>query len=98
MYWNLDPDVMTYEEVKELAGELLAEYCKDYKTYKLKPKSVRTVSRLSKGENFLANVNSFPLSNNKRYCGVCVCLISVRLQLTTKLFPKYAWQGAALTK
>lgn len=40
MYWNRDPHIMDYEEVVEQAGETLADFCREYKTYNLTPKEL----------------------------------------------------------
>ena len=45
MYWDRDPHKMSNEEVKELAGENLAEFCHEYDTYKLVPKELDLDSR-----------------------------------------------------
>ena len=40
MYWDRDPHPMEYGEVLEEAGENLAEFCRNYKTYMLVPKEL----------------------------------------------------------
>lgn len=74
MYWNRDPKVMKYEEVKEEAGELLAEFCRDYRTYKLIPKELDLNARaiLARERCDVSQKNGEPrggLRRVKRRCG-----------------------------
>ena len=44
-YWRVKPEVLSYEEIVELAGEKLADFCADFKTYVLVPKSAPVASK-----------------------------------------------------
>lgn len=49
MYWDVDPKVLTYNDVKKQAGDTLAEFCRDYRSYNLVPKSSKSIGKLFKG-------------------------------------------------
>lgn len=45
LYWRAEPDALSYEEVEDLAGAKLAEFCEDYKTYVITPKTVPAAAK-----------------------------------------------------
>lgn len=50
MYWDVDPKILTYDDVKQQAGDTLAEFCHDYRTYNLVPKSAKSIAKLFNGK------------------------------------------------
>ena len=53
MYWDVDPKILTYDDVKQQAGNTLAEFCRDYRTYNLVPKSAKSIAKLLNGMRLL---------------------------------------------
>ena len=45
VYWSVNPIVLSYEDIVQLAGEKLADFCVDHETYVLVPKSQPFVSK-----------------------------------------------------
>ena len=66
MYWFRHPKVLDYEKVKRQAGEAVAAFCRDYKTYNLIPKDAnsRKIAKELSGKLQICNVNSRKLSTD----------------------------------
>ena len=43
-HWGVKPGALTHEGIGQLAGEKLADFCSDYKTYVLVPKPASPAS------------------------------------------------------
>ena len=58
MYWFRHPKELTYEEVRSQAGEEVADFCRDYVTYNLIPRSPKSALLAGKSSGAYRGRNS----------------------------------------